>query len=148
MKEVKKTPIVKKKPKFLRRKNKAYSKLGKGRKKKQIWRRPTGRDNKMREKKKGHPVSVSIGYKSTDKKEAIVVKNISELENAKMNEIIIAKVGKKKKLEIANKAKEMKIKIKNMNPEIYLKRNAPKGVPRDISKEMSTKGKKSEEAKK
>ena len=38
--------------KFLRRTWSRYSKLGKRRKKKQVWRKPTGRDNKMREKRK------------------------------------------------------------------------------------------------
>ena len=50
-------------PKFLRRISNRYSKLGKRRKKKQIWRRPTGRDNKMRERRKGYPARVSVGYK-------------------------------------------------------------------------------------
>jgi len=36
--------------KFLRRTWSRYSKLGRKRKKKQKWRKPTGRDNKMREK--------------------------------------------------------------------------------------------------
>ena len=39
--------------KFKRRIWNRYSKLGKKRKKKQVWRRPTGRDNPMREKKRG-----------------------------------------------------------------------------------------------
>jgi len=53
--------------KFLRRVWKRHSKLGRGRKKKQVWRKPTGRDNKMRERKKGHPSVVSIGYRSEKK---------------------------------------------------------------------------------
>jgi ribosomal protein L32E len=40
------------KRKFLRRIWSRYSKLGKKRKKKQVWRKPRGRDNKMREKRK------------------------------------------------------------------------------------------------
>ena len=39
------------------------------RKSKQKWKKPTGRDNKMREKKKGHPATVDVGYmKEKDKK--------------------------------------------------------------------------------
>ena len=49
--------------KFLRRTWNRYSKLGKRRKKKQVWRRPTGRDNKMREKRRGYPAVVSLGYR-------------------------------------------------------------------------------------
>ena len=85
----------------------------------------------MREKKKGYPVVVSIGY-STDKKvrgrlegkNPIIINNLKDLEKIKENEIaMIGKVGKKKKIEIAKKAKEMKIKIYNMNPEKFLKLN-------------------------
>ncbi len=117
--------------KFLRRSWDRYAKLGKGRKKKQTWRKPTGRDNKMREKKKGYPAVVSIGY-GTDKKvrgrlegkNPIIINNLKDLEKIKENEIaMIGKVGKKKKIEIAKKAKEMKIKIYNMNPEKFLKLN-------------------------
>jgi|TARA_B100000315_G_scaffold201480_1_gene193978 large subunit ribosomal protein L32e len=110
--------------KFLRRTWSRYSKLGKGRKKLQKWRRPTGRDNKMREGKKGHPKTVSIGYKRENKlkeknKELrIIVRNINDLKHAKKkNEIIIGHVGKKKKIEIAKKAKEMELKIKNFKLE-------------------------------
>ena len=47
---------------FLRRVWNRYSKLGRNRKKKQKWRRPTGRDNKMREKRTGYASRVGIGY--------------------------------------------------------------------------------------
>lgn len=118
--------------KFLRRTWSRYSKLGKGRKKKRVWRRPTGRHNKMREKRKGYPAVVSIGYKSNREsrlkiKEKIPVKiyNIKDLEKIKENEIaVVGNVGKRKKIEIAKKSKEMKIKIYNMNPEKFLKLNA------------------------
>ena len=116
-------------PKFLRRIWSRYSKLGKKRKKKQVWRKPTGRDNKMREKRKGYPAVVSIGYKADKNsrgtikgKEQILVKNLKDLEKVKDNEIaIIGSVGKKKKLEIAEKAKDMKIQIYNLNAKKYLK---------------------------
>ena len=117
--------------KFLRRTWSRYSKLGKRRKKKQVWRKPTGRDNKMREKRKGYPAVVSIGYRSNKKsrdklmdKKPVKINNLRELEKIKENEIaIIGGVGKKKKIEIANKAKEMKIELYNMNPEKFLKLN-------------------------
>lgn len=124
----------KKKPKFLRRKNQAYSKLGLRRKKKQVWRKPTGRDNKMREKRRGYPASVSIGYRSDNisrgalkEKQPVIVNNLNELKKLRENEIaVIGNIGKKKKLEIANKAKELKIGIYNMNPEKYLAKNEKK----------------------
>jgi len=111
--------------KFLRRTWSRYSKLGKGRKKKQKWRKPTGRDNKMREKTKGHPKIVSIGYKKSkkmNKKNQILVRNIKDLEKVKENQIVImGHIGKKKKIEIAKKAKEMKIPLQNLNTKKFLK---------------------------
>lgn len=111
--------------KFLRRTWSRYSKLGKKRKKLQKWRKPTGRDNKMREKMKGHPKVVSIGYKKSKKmreKNQILVRNIQELEKTKKNQIVIVgHIGKKKKIEIAKKAKEMKIPLQNLNIEKLLK---------------------------
>ena len=61
--------------KFLRRDTKRYLKLGKRRKKKQSWRKPTGRDNKMREKRKSYPKVVSIGYKQSNKIRRKIMKN-------------------------------------------------------------------------
>ena len=108
--------------KFLRRTSNRYLKLGRKRKKKQIWRRPTGRDNKMREKRRGYPKIVSIGYKKSEKEKQkpILVNNISDLEKVKSKKVIIGKVGRKKKIEIAKKAKEMKISIQNLNVKKFL----------------------------
>lgn len=107
--------------KFLRRTWSRYSKLGRKRKSKQVWRRPTGRDNKMREKRKGYPALVSIGYRgkkeerdSINGKSPVIVNNVKDLENIKKNEIgILGKVGKKKKLEILRIAEEKKIPMKD-----------------------------------
>ena len=122
--------------KFLRRTWSRYAKLGKGRKKKQVWRRPTGRHNKMREKRKGSAAVVSIGYRSNRKlreRKIIKINNVKDLEKMKKNEVaIISGVGKRKKIEVAKKAKEMKIEIYNMNPEKFLKLNTKK---KEISKE-------------
>ena len=112
---------------FLRRISNRYSKLGKRRKKKQIWRRPTGRDNKMRERRRGYPARVSIGYKQSEKEKAIVIQNPKELE--KINKkliIIVGNVGKMKKIEIAKKAKELKIQLSNLNINTFLEKNKPK----------------------
>lgn len=117
----------KKKPKFLRKGWNKYSKLGKRKKKKQVWRKPKGRDNKMREKRRGHGPLVKIGYKSGEKKSRIVIKNLKELQRLKGNEtIFLEKMGKKKKTEIAKKAKEMKIKIENLNVKKLLKKTEKK----------------------
>ena len=118
-------------PKFLRHTSHKYSKLGKRRKKKQVWRRPTGRDNKMREQRRGKPAIVSIGY-STKKTERgkiknkipVLIGNVYDIEKMKKNEIaVLKKIGKKNKIEIAKKAKELKIEIYNFNPEKFLKLN-------------------------
>jgi large subunit ribosomal protein L32e len=138
-----------KRPKFLRRKNQAYSKLGKRRKNKQVWRRPHGRDNKMREKRKGYPLVVSIGYRGTkmsrdtlNNKQPVMIMNISDLKKVRETGIaVIGAVGKKKKLEIAAEAKKMKIEIYNMNPEKFIEKNKK---PEKKKKETKKEEKKSE----
>ena len=121
-------------PKFLRHTSHKYSKLGLRRKKKQVWRRPTGRDNKMREQRKGKPAIVAIGY-PTNKKEKgkinnktpVVVNNVRQLENIQKNQIVVlGRIGKKNKIEIAEKANELKIEIYKFNPQKYLKMNKKK----------------------
>ncbi len=115
--------------KFLRRTSNRYSKLGKKRKKKQIWRKPTGRDNKMREKRRGYPVVVSIGYKTKNPKEKklVVVRNLKDLEKIeKSKTILLGKIGIKKKIEILKKAKEMKILVYGTNIDKFLKKNEKK----------------------
>ncbi len=112
---------------FKRRTSERYSKLGKRRKKKLKWRRPIGRDNKMREKRKGYPVRVSIGYKKEKVKKIIVINNPKELEKIdKKAVIIVGNVGKKKKIEIAKKAKELKINLSNLNIKKFLEENKEK----------------------
>lgn len=137
--------------KFLRRTWNRYSKLGKGRKKKQKWRNPTGRDNKMREMRRGYPAVISVGYKKNknlrgtlDKKTPVIVNNIFDLENLGKNEIaIIGKVGKKKRLEILKIAKEKKIEVYNFNIEKFLKENKkPENKSEKKIKEKKTESKK------
>lgn len=109
--------------KFIRRDAGRFSKLGKKRKKLLKWRRPNGRDNKIREHRKGYPVGVKIGFKK-DKKESgkingmvpVRVSNVKDLEKIGKKEIvIIAKVGAKKKMDIIKKAQEKKIEILNLS---------------------------------
>ena len=129
--------------KFLRRDSTKYSKLGKRRKKKQVWRRPTGRDNKMRERIKGHPVSVKVGYKTDKKirgtiqnKIPKIIKNLRDLQDIQKNQIaIVGKIGKKKKIEIAKKAEEKKIIILNLNTKKFLEKTRRKN---ESKKEKNT----------
>ncbi len=121
-------------PKFLRHISHKYSKLGLRRKKKQIWRRPTGRDNKMREQRRGKPALVAIGY-STKKDERgrmngktpVIVRSVQDLNKMQKNQIVVlGNIGKKKKIEIVKKAKEQKIEIYKLNIEKFLKSNEKK----------------------
>jgi len=117
--------------KFLRRTWHKYSKLGRGRKKIQTWRRPTGRDNKMREKRRGYPSVVSIGYRKDkilrekiENKKPIIIYNLNDLKKIKKDQIaVIGKIGKKKKIEILKKAQEIKIDIYKTNIEKFLKKS-------------------------
>jgi large subunit ribosomal protein L32e len=139
-------------PQFLRRTWKRYSKLGGGRKKKQVYRKPTGRDNKMREKKKGHPATVSVGYRSENKKRykiksktPIMIYSIKDLENIGKEEIgIVGNVGKIKKIKIVKLAKERGIPLKNINAKNYLKKN----IERKKEKSTPNKSEKKTEPKK
>lgn len=108
--------------KFVRRNWNRFSRLGKKRKKKQVWRRAKGRDNKIREKRKGYPIKVMIGFKQTSKPKPILVSNINDLEKIKKGEkVIIGKVGMKKKIEIIKKAKGKNIEVLNLNINKILK---------------------------
>jgi len=116
--------------KFIRRSWYRYSKIGERKKKKQVWRSPKGRDNNLREKRRGYSAVVSIGYKTSRKeigkirnKIPVIVRNLKELEKVKKDEIVIVGgVGLKKKIEIIKKAKEKGIEIQNINVKKFLKK--------------------------
>jgi large subunit ribosomal protein L32e len=116
--------------KFIRRNWTKASRLGKGRKKKQVWRAPKGRHSKTRKKRKGYPTKVMIGFKQEKKgrniikdHKPIIVKNLRELENIKKGEIaIIGKIGNKKRIEMVKMAKEKGIPIHNLNVKKFLKK--------------------------
>lgn len=141
-------------PKFLRHTTHKYSKLGLRRKKKQIWRRPTGRDNKMREQRRGHPALVAIGYSTdrkergkVDKKTPVMVRNVNQIANLKKDQIaILGNVGMKKKIEIVKKAKELKVEIHKLNIEKFLKLNEKKDKKAEV-KDKDAKNKEQEKKK-
>ena len=114
--------------KFRRRGWYKHKRIGKGKRRKVGWRKPKGRDNKMRESRKGKPPLVSIGYKrQSSGKKRIIVYNVKDLENVKKGYLVIlGKTGKKKKVEMAKKASEMKIKFENVNIKKILRKNEPK----------------------
>lgn len=107
---------------FKRQETHRHSRLGKKRKKLQTWRRPKGRDSKMRLKMKSYPISPTIGHRSSKKDSGkikgltpIIVHNLKDLGKCDKNSIIIiAKIGAKKKLDIIKKAQEKNIKILNV----------------------------------
>lgn len=114
--------------KFIRTNSKLYSRLGRRRKKKQIYRRARGGENKIRLKMKGHTTNVSIGYRNEKSNrdlikglKPVLIYNPEDLKKIGKDNIgIIAKIGGKKKAEIARKASEGKVKIANLNPEKFL----------------------------
>lgn len=111
--------------KFIRTDFWRYSKIGKNRKKLQKWRKPKGRDNKLREKRKGYPRVVSVGFKGKTQESGkirgvstIRVFNTKDLEKMKKGQgIIIAKVGAKNRIEIIKKAESIGLKIVNIKQE-------------------------------
>ncbi len=115
--------------KFIRRNWTKASRLGKGRKKKQVWRAPKGRHSKTRKKRKGYPIKVMVGFKQENKgrnmiknQKPVIVNNLKELEKIKKGEIaVVGNVGAKKKIEIAKMAKEKEIPIHNLNVNKMLK---------------------------
>ena len=109
--------------KFLRRNTSRHSRLGRGRKKKQIWRKPKGRDNKMREKKRGYPKTVSIGYKKNISEKIVEIRNINDLNKVKEGDKIkMGSIGAKKKYEIIKKAQEKRMtdRIINVNTKKFI----------------------------
>lgn len=141
--------------KFLRRDATRFSKFGKGKGKKAKWKKPNGRDNKMREKRKGYAAVVSIGYRTVKKlrgtleeKTPVNVFNIQDLKNISKDQIaVLGKVGHKKKIEITKEAQKMKMKIKNLNVDSFLK-NEEKKLKLKTNKKDKTKEVKKEENKK
>ncbi|MEM3122059.1 MAG: eL32 family ribosomal protein [Candidatus Pacearchaeota archaeon] len=115
--------------KFLRRNTKEYLRLGRKRRKLQKWRKPKGRDNKMRLNEKGRAGIVKIGYKQSknirgmkEGKKIKMIQNISEMKLLEKGDIItIGRMGVKKKKEIAKIAEELGIKIINANLKKFLK---------------------------
>ncbi len=113
--------------KFLRTNTRDFLKLGKKRKKNQKWRNPRGRDSKIREKRRGHPKKVEVGYRTKkenrDKiksKKVLLIKNILEAKkaNSKENVAIIGKIGKKKREEIEKILTQNKVEVLNKKNEI------------------------------
>ena len=113
--------MKRKKPKFYRQGWNRYKRLGQTVKKKRKWRAAKGGDSKTRLKERGKPTRPTIGW-GADKREfgkvgglvPVRVENIMQLANVKKDEaIMIASVGKKKRMAIIAEANKKGIKILN-----------------------------------
>jgi len=106
--------MSKEKPKFVRKDWHKKIKLGSKVKKNRKWRAAVGIHNKIRLGVKGHSKRPKIGYSKSNPRRIIYVNNLNDLRLVeKDNEIIIAKIGKKKRESIIEEANKMKIKILN-----------------------------------
>jgi len=111
--------IERKKPKFVRRQGTMFIRLKKRSARK--WLRPRGRDNKVRLKFNGVARKAEIGWgrKKEDKGKVdgaylIKISNITSLKGLNRGQgILLANLGKKKRMEIIKIANEMGLVIKN-----------------------------------
>jgi len=85
------------------------------------WRRPKGRQSKMRRHKGGAGAMVQVGFGTSAAERNkingmhfIVVRSMKDLDFAKEAVIISSSIGSKKTLEIAKKARELRLHVLNM----------------------------------
>lgn len=117
-------------PKFLRTDSHKYSRLGIRRKKKQVYRKSKGGENKIRLNMKGHLRNVRSGFRNEKSTRGllkglkpVMIFNISDLKNIKKEEIgILASVGNKRKKEIAEYMQKEKVSLGNFNPNKFLEK--------------------------
>jgi large subunit ribosomal protein L32e len=124
--------IAEKRPKFIRQESWRYDRLADN------WRKPKGKDNKMRKQKSGMPAIVKIGYRSPKAVRGLhpsgytdnIVHNVAEvakLDPKKDAARIAHTIGKRKRIEIIAKATEAGVKVLN----------AGKLAPKEKEKEKS-----------
>ena len=110
--------VAQKRPDFVRQESWRYDRLAEN------WRKPKGKDNKMRKQKSGMPALVKVGYRGPRASRGlhpsgyrdIVIHNtaeLSKLDPKKDAARIGHTVGKKKRIEIISKAVELGIKVLN-----------------------------------
>jgi large subunit ribosomal protein L32e len=110
--------VAQRRPKFIRQESWRYNRLAEN------WRKPKGKDNKMRRQKSGMPAIVKVGYRGPRAARGLhpsgytdnIVHNTAELTrlDPKKDAARIGRtVGKKKRIEIINKAVELGIKVLN-----------------------------------
>ena len=110
--------VSSKRPRFIRQESWRYDRLAEN------WRKPKGKDNKMRKQVAGVPAIVKIGYRGPKAARGLhpsgytdnVVHNVPELlrlDPKKDAARLGHTVGKRKRLEIISKATELGIKVLN-----------------------------------
>lgn len=110
--------LRKERPEFVRQEAWRYVRLG------EKWRRPRGKDSKMRLQKRGWPPLVKVGYRSPRKYRGlhpsgfreVLVHNISELEglDPKIHAVRLAgSLGERSKLRVYEKAISMGLRVLN-----------------------------------
>jgi large subunit ribosomal protein L32e len=110
--------VAERRPKFIRQESWRYDRLAEN------WRKPKGKDNKMRKQKSGMPAIVKVGYRGPRVARGLhpsgytdnLIHNAAELarlDPKKDAARIGHTVGKKKRIEIINKAVELGIKVLN-----------------------------------
>lgn len=110
--------VAQRRPKFIRQESWRYDRLAEN------WRKPKGKDNKMRLQKSGMPAIVKVGYRGPRASRGLhpsgysdnLIHNTTELaklDPKKDAARIGHTVGKRKRIEIINKALELGIKVLN-----------------------------------
>ena len=110
--------VAEKRPKFIRQESWRYDRLAEN------WRKPKGKDNKMRKQKSGVPAIVKVGYRGPRIARGLhpsgytdnVVHNVAELarlDPKKDAARLGHTVGKRKRIEIIAKATSLGIKVLN-----------------------------------
>ena len=110
--------VAQKRPNFVRQESWRYDRLAEN------WRKPKGKDNKMRKQKSGMPALVKVGYRGPRAARGLhpsgyrdyVIHNTAELSklDPKNDAARIGHtVGEKKRREIVSKAVELGIKVLN-----------------------------------
>jgi large subunit ribosomal protein L32e len=110
--------VAQKRPNFIRQESWRYDRLAEN------WRKPKGKDNKMRKQKSGMPAIVKVGYRGPRAARGLhpsgykdnVIHNtveLSKLDPKNDAARIGHTVGEKKRREIVSKAVELGIKVLN-----------------------------------
>lgn len=119
-----------KNPEFQRTKFRAYVKLGSGQKSMRKYKKAKGRHNKIRQKEKGRPRKVEVGFKNDARirglvlgKMPVFVQRLQDIEKVgKGNIAIIRNIGRKAKIEIAKEIQKRNISVLNLNASRFLRR--------------------------